>query len=135
MMVTDGADRTADAPAREGLLSEILAWRHYGQAAGRMMLETGRGIPEAIIRSAFPTPRQQARILNLLALAKSLEGFGDKYRPVVDFIYQYVADACALSAALRGEARRQALQASVGVFWPGHWHRRRGRRRNDDYDD
>jgi hypothetical protein len=132
MMVTDGADRTSDAPAREGMLAEILAWRHYGQAAGRMMLETGRGIPEAIIRSAFPTPRQQARILNLLALAKALEGFGKKYRPVIDFIYQYVADACALSAALRGEARRQALQASVGVFWPGHWHRRRGRRRDDD---
>jgi hypothetical protein len=128
----NGADGTADAPAREGMLSEILALRHYGQAAGRMMLETGRGIPEAIIRSAFPTPRQQARILNLLALANGLERFGDKYRPIIDFIYQYVADACALSAAFRGEARRQALQASVGVFWPGHWRGRKGRRRDDD---
>jgi len=131
-MDTGNTDGKADASAREGMLSEILALRHYGQAAGRMMLETGRGIPEAIIRSAFPTSRQQARVLNLLALAKSLEGFGDKYRPVVDFIYQYVADACALSAAFRGEARRQALQASVGVFWPGHWRGRRGHRRDDD---
>jgi hypothetical protein len=114
------------------MLADILALRHYGNVAGRMMLETGRGIPEAIIRSAFPTPRQQARILNLLALANGLERFGDKYRPIIDFIYQYVADACALSAAFRGEARRQALQASVGVFWPGHWHRRKGRRRDDD---